>query len=187
MHKCPTSTPRCMAVPRVTQWVQWGALCVQRYAAWSSLSAPPQLCEVLNATEMTCQAPALALGPDHQSDLTERPEEFGFILDNVQSLLILNKTNFTYYPNPVFEAFGPSGILELKPGTPIILKVDRLAEQREATAWQRVCLFKARKEATSHGLLLHIVAGVPSRGCVIAQSLSEFVATGTLSSQATEV
>nr|XP_036875317.1 plexin-A4 [Manis javanica] len=80
------------------------------------------LCEVLNATEMTCQAPALALGPDHQSDLTERPEEFGFILDNVQSLLILNKTNFTYYPNPVFEAFGPSGILELKPGTPIILK-----------------------------------------------------------------
>uniref|UniRef100_A0A480TAD0 Plexin-A4 isoform X1 n=1 Tax=Sus scrofa TaxID=9823 RepID=A0A480TAD0_PIG len=80
------------------------------------------LCEVLSATEMTCQAPALALGPDHQSDLTERPEEFGFILDNVQSLLILNKTNFTYYPNPVFEAFGPSGILELKPGTPIILK-----------------------------------------------------------------
>lgn len=72
---------------------------------------------------MTCQAPALALGPDHQSDLTERPEEFGFILDNVQSLLILNKTNFTYYPNPVFEAFSPSGILELKPGTPIILKV----------------------------------------------------------------
>lgn len=80
------------------------------------------ICEVLNATEMTCQAPALALGPDHQSDLTERPEEFGFILDNVQSLLILNKTNFTYYPNPVFEAFSPSGILELKPGTPIILK-----------------------------------------------------------------
>lgn len=73
---------------------------------------------------MTCQAPALALGPDHQTDLTERPEEFGFILDNVQSLLILNKTNFTYYPNPVFEAFSPSGILELKPGTPIILKVE---------------------------------------------------------------
>ncbi|KAK1335128.1 hypothetical protein QTO34_004708 [Cnephaeus nilssonii] len=61
------------------------------------------LCEVLNATEMTCQAPALLLGPDHQSDLTERPEEFGFILDNVQSLLILNKTNFTYYPNPCWK------------------------------------------------------------------------------------
>ncbi|XP_074125662.1 plexin-A4 [Sminthopsis crassicaudata] len=80
------------------------------------------VCEVQNSTEMTCQAPALAIDPDHQSDLTERPEEFGFILDNVQSLLILNKTNFTYYPNPVFEAFSPSGILELKPGTPIILK-----------------------------------------------------------------
>uniref|UniRef100_A0A674IVF7 Plexin A4 n=1 Tax=Terrapene triunguis TaxID=2587831 RepID=A0A674IVF7_9SAUR len=64
----------------------------------------------------------LPVDPNHQSELTERPEEFGFILDNVQSLLILNKTNFTYYPNPVFEAFNPSGILELKPGTPIILK-----------------------------------------------------------------
>uniref|UniRef100_A0A452GVX5 Plexin A4 n=1 Tax=Gopherus agassizii TaxID=38772 RepID=A0A452GVX5_9SAUR len=64
----------------------------------------------------------LAMDPNHQSELTERPEEFGFILDNVQSLLMLNKTNFTYYPNPVFEAFNPSGILELKPGTPIILK-----------------------------------------------------------------
>uniref|UniRef100_A0A8C9G367 Plexin-A4 n=1 Tax=Pavo cristatus TaxID=9049 RepID=A0A8C9G367_PAVCR len=74
------------------------------------------------STEMTCQAPALAVDPSHQSELAERPEEFGFILDNVQSLLILNKTNFTYYPNPIFEVFNPSGILELKPGSPIILK-----------------------------------------------------------------
>ncbi|XP_029471016.1 plexin-A4 isoform X1 [Rhinatrema bivittatum] len=80
------------------------------------------ICEVLNSTEMTCQAPALALGPHHQPDITERPEEFGFILDDVQSLLILNKTNFTYYPDPTFELFSPTGILELKPGTPIILK-----------------------------------------------------------------
>uniref|UniRef100_A0A8C9G4Q2 Plexin A4 n=1 Tax=Pavo cristatus TaxID=9049 RepID=A0A8C9G4Q2_PAVCR len=79
-------------------------------------------CEVQNSTEMTCQAPALAVDPSHQSELAERPEEFGFILDNVQSLLILNKTNFTYYPNPIFEVFNPSGILELKPGSPIILK-----------------------------------------------------------------
>uniref|UniRef100_A0A8C5NTK0 Sema domain-containing protein n=1 Tax=Junco hyemalis TaxID=40217 RepID=A0A8C5NTK0_JUNHY len=79
-------------------------------------------CEVQNSTEMTCQAPALAVDPNHQSELAERPEEFGFILDNVQSLLILNKTNFTYYPNPIFEVFNPSGILELKPGSPIILK-----------------------------------------------------------------
>lgn len=72
---------------------------------------------------MTCQAPALAIDPNNQSDLAERPDEFGFILDNVHSLMILNKTNFTYYPNPVFETFNPSGILELKPGTPVILKV----------------------------------------------------------------
>ncbi|NWT56401.1 PLXA4 protein, partial [Erythrocercus mccallii] len=83
-------------------------------------------CEVQNSTEMTCQAPALAVDPNHQSELAERPEEFGFILDNVQSLLILNKTNFTYYPNPIFEVFNPSGILELKPGSPIILKVRNL-------------------------------------------------------------
>uniref|UniRef100_A0A8D1BUJ8 Plexin A4 n=1 Tax=Sus scrofa TaxID=9823 RepID=A0A8D1BUJ8_PIG len=115
------STPRCPAAPREMRWVGEAAR-VQSPAAQPPCSPSLQLCEVLSATEMTCQAPALALGPDHQSDLTERPEEFGFILDNVQSLLILNKTNFTYYPNPVFEAFGPSGILELKPGTPIILK-----------------------------------------------------------------
>ncbi|XP_060101991.1 plexin-A4 [Heteronotia binoei] len=80
------------------------------------------VCEVQNETEMTCQAPALAVDPNNQSDLTERPDEFGFILDNVQSLLILNKTNFTYYPNPVFEVFNPPGVLELKPGTPVIIK-----------------------------------------------------------------
>ncbi|KAM6436242.1 plexin-A4 isoform 2-T3 [Liasis olivaceus] len=80
------------------------------------------VCEVQNETEMVCQAPALTVDSNNQSDLTERPDEFGFILDNVYSLLILNKTNFTYYPNPVFEAFSPPGILELKPGTPVILK-----------------------------------------------------------------
>ncbi|XP_053111151.1 plexin-A4 isoform X2 [Hemicordylus capensis] len=80
------------------------------------------VCEVQNDTEMTCQAPALAVDPNNQSEPTERPDEFGFILDNVHSLLILNKTNFTYYPNPIFEVFNPSGILDLKPGTPVILK-----------------------------------------------------------------
>ncbi|CAH2275493.1 plexin-A4 isoform X1 [Pelobates cultripes] len=79
-------------------------------------------CTVLNSTEMMCQAPALAVSYNHLTDVTERPEEFGFILDNVQALLVLNRTNFTYYPDPVFESFSPTGILELKPGTPIILK-----------------------------------------------------------------
>ncbi|PIO38032.1 hypothetical protein AB205_0109410, partial [Aquarana catesbeiana] len=71
---------------------------------------------------MICQAPAVAINSNNLGETTERPEEFGFILDNVQSLLVLNKTNFTYYPDPVFESFNPSGILELKPGSPIILK-----------------------------------------------------------------
>lgn len=77
---------------------------------------------------MTCQAPAVAVNSNNQPDVTERPEEFGFIMDNVQALLVLNKTNFTYYPDPVFESFNPSGILELKPGSPIILKVTGLMQ-----------------------------------------------------------
>uniref|UniRef100_A0A670JDZ1 Plexin A4 n=1 Tax=Podarcis muralis TaxID=64176 RepID=A0A670JDZ1_PODMU len=79
-----------------------------------------QVCEVQNDTEMICQAPAVE--PNNQTDPPVWPDEFGFILDNVHSLLILEKPNFTYYPNPIFEAFNPSGILELKPGTPVILK-----------------------------------------------------------------
>ncbi|XP_077791482.1 plexin-A4 [Podarcis muralis] len=78
------------------------------------------VCEVQNDTEMICQAPAVE--PNNQTDPPVWPDEFGFILDNVHSLLILEKPNFTYYPNPIFEAFNPSGILELKPGTPVILK-----------------------------------------------------------------
>ncbi|KAK1166950.1 plexin-A4 [Acipenser oxyrinchus oxyrinchus] len=79
-------------------------------------------CEVLDSTTMICQTPELAVSSNHQSDIVERPDEFGFILDNVQTLLIFNNTNFIYYPNPTFEHLSPSGILELKPGSPIILK-----------------------------------------------------------------
>ncbi|RXM35631.1 hypothetical protein EOD39_3975 [Acipenser ruthenus] len=79
-------------------------------------------CEVLDPSTMICQAPELAVSSNHQSDIVERPDEFGFILDNVQTLLIFNNTNFIYYPNPTFEHLSPSGVLELKPGSPIILK-----------------------------------------------------------------
>lgn len=41
----------------------------------------------------------------------------------VSSLLVLNSTPFTHYPNPTFDSLGNSGILEVKPGSPIILKV----------------------------------------------------------------
>uniref|UniRef100_H3AR86 Plexin A4 n=1 Tax=Latimeria chalumnae TaxID=7897 RepID=H3AR86_LATCH len=79
-------------------------------------------CKVLSAISMTCQAPALALEQDREVEFLERPDEFGFILDDVQALLTYNSTDFIYYPDPAFEPLSPSGVLELKPGSPIILK-----------------------------------------------------------------
>ncbi|XP_076861455.1 plexin-A4 isoform X2 [Brachyhypopomus gauderio] len=83
-------------------------------------------CEVKSPTTMLCKAPALPGGParveEEVEEEVEKPDEFGFILDNVQSVLALKNTNFLYFPNPVFEPFSPSGVLELKPGSPIILK-----------------------------------------------------------------
>lgn len=46
----------------------------------------------------------------------------------VSSLLVLNSTPFMHYPNPTFDPLGNSGILEVKPGSPIILKVRRNTE-----------------------------------------------------------
>lgn len=46
-----------------------------------------------------------------------------FVVPKVSSLLVLNSTPFTHYPNPIFDPLGNSGILEVKPGSPIILKV----------------------------------------------------------------
>uniref|UniRef100_A0A8D3DU16 Plexin A3 n=1 Tax=Scophthalmus maximus TaxID=52904 RepID=A0A8D3DU16_SCOMX len=46
----------------------------------------------------------------------------GVETNNVSSLLVLNSTPFTHYPNPTFDPLGNSGILEVKPGSPIILK-----------------------------------------------------------------
>ncbi|XP_072422622.1 plexin A3-like [Chiloscyllium punctatum] len=71
---------------------------------------------------MMCQAPGITEGRRPVPESGEVPEEFGFILDNVQSLLSLNGSTFTYYPDPEFETFGASGVLEIKPGSPIILK-----------------------------------------------------------------
>uniref|UniRef100_A0A3B5PSY9 IPT/TIG domain-containing protein n=1 Tax=Xiphophorus maculatus TaxID=8083 RepID=A0A3B5PSY9_XIPMA len=52
----------------------------------------------------------------HASSLSPPPVQ-------VSSLLVLNSTPFTHYPNPTFDPLGPAGILEVKPGSPIILKV----------------------------------------------------------------
>lgn len=72
---------------------------------------------------MLCQAPALPGGLSRQKEVIEKTDEFGFILDNVQAVLAIQNINFLYYPNPVFEPLSPSGVQELKPGSPIILKV----------------------------------------------------------------
>ncbi|NWH88201.1 PLXA2 protein, partial [Aegithalos caudatus] len=80
------------------------------------------VCRVVNATALACLAPPLS--PEYRPglDAVERPDEFGFIFNNVQSLLVYNDTKFIYYPNPTFEMLSSTGVLEQKPGSPIILK-----------------------------------------------------------------
>lgn len=92
----------------------------------SFLSVFFQLCQVLSSTSMLCQAPELPISLARQQEVLEKPDEFGFKLDDVQSLMALNNTNFIYYPNPEFEPLSVSGVLELKPGSPIILKVGHI-------------------------------------------------------------
>lgn len=82
-----------------------------------------QVCKVVNSTTLTCLAPSLTLEYRPGLDAVERPDEFGFIFNNVQSLLIYNDTKFIYYPNPTFELLSATGVLDQKPGSPIILKV----------------------------------------------------------------
>lgn len=82
-----------------------------------------QVCKVVNTTTLTCLAPSLTSQYRPGLDVVERPDEIGFIFNNVQSLLIYNDTKFIYYPNPAFELLSATGILDQKPGSPIILKV----------------------------------------------------------------
>uniref|UniRef100_A0A7N8WZ62 Plexin A3 n=1 Tax=Mastacembelus armatus TaxID=205130 RepID=A0A7N8WZ62_9TELE len=79
-------------------------------------------CTVVNDSTMTCLAPGLVYSKPNPPEGALRPDEFGFIFDQVSSLLVLNSTPFTHYPNPTFDPLGNSGILEVKPGSPIILK-----------------------------------------------------------------
>lgn len=73
---------------------------------------------------MVCMAPSVAGSEKGFSEVGSSPDEIGFVMDNVQSLLVVNET-FSYYPDPVFEPLSPTGILELKPSSPLILKVRR--------------------------------------------------------------
>lgn len=72
---------------------------------------------------MSCFAPSLMAEYHPGLDTVKHPDEFGFIFNNVQALLVYNNTNLLYYPNPSFEPLSSSGVLEQKPGSPIILKV----------------------------------------------------------------
>ncbi|XP_053279961.1 LOW QUALITY PROTEIN: plexin-A2 [Pleuronectes platessa] len=87
------------------------------------------VCKVLNATSMSCLAPSLTT--DHLPGLetVKHADEFGFIFNNVQALLVYNNTNLLYYPNPYFEPLSSSGVLDQKPGSPIILKGRNLVPQ----------------------------------------------------------
>ncbi|XP_016411693.1 plexin A3-like [Sinocyclocheilus rhinocerous] len=80
------------------------------------------VCTLVNDSVMTCLAPGIIYTKRQVPDCGVHPDEFGFILDHVSALLILNGTPFTYYPNPTFDPLGNAGILEVKPGSPIILK-----------------------------------------------------------------
>uniref|UniRef100_A0A8C1PMP0 Plexin A3 n=1 Tax=Cyprinus carpio TaxID=7962 RepID=A0A8C1PMP0_CYPCA len=80
------------------------------------------VCTVVNDSVMTCLAPGIIYTKRQVPDCGVHPDEFGFILDHVSTLLILNGTPFSYYPNPTFDPLGNAGILEVKPGSPIILK-----------------------------------------------------------------
>lgn len=82
-----------------------------------------QNCTVYNDTTMVCYAPSIDNPVRSPPEVGDRPDEIGFVMDNVQTLLIINTTNFVYYPDPVFEPLSPTGMLELKPSSPLILKV----------------------------------------------------------------
>ncbi|NXC13631.1 PLXA1 protein, partial [Corythaeola cristata] len=93
-----------------------------RIRAKYSSSERENNCTVYNDTTMVCYAPSIDNPVRSPPEVGDRPDEIGFVMDNVQALLIINTTNFVYYPDPVFEPLSPTGMLELKPSSPLILK-----------------------------------------------------------------
>ncbi|XP_041744615.1 plexin-A1 isoform X2 [Coregonus clupeaformis] len=78
-------------------------------------------CTVLNNTVMVCLAPSVAVSEKGFSETGSGPDEIGFIMDNVHTTLVVNET-FSFYPDPVIEPLSSTGLLELKPSSPLILK-----------------------------------------------------------------
>lgn len=72
-----------------------------------------------------CLVPSVAGSDKGFSEVGSSPDEIGFVMDDVRSVLVVNET-FSYHPDPVFEPLSPSGMLELKPSSPLILKVNCL-------------------------------------------------------------
>ncbi|CDQ77688.1 unnamed protein product [Oncorhynchus mykiss] len=89
-----------------------------KYAGHESVN----VCKVLNTTTIICFAPSLKAEYALEQESVKHVEEFGFVFNNVQALLTYNGTSFIYYPNPYLEPLSLSGVLEQKPGSPIILK-----------------------------------------------------------------
>uniref|UniRef100_A0A8D3DK87 Sema domain-containing protein n=1 Tax=Scophthalmus maximus TaxID=52904 RepID=A0A8D3DK87_SCOMX len=77
---------------------------------------------MLNTTTISCFAPSLKAEHAADQETVKHVDEFGFVFNNVQALLTYNNTSFVYYPNPYLEPLSLSGVLEQKPGAPIILK-----------------------------------------------------------------
>lgn len=86
-----------------------------------------QVCKVLNTTTISCFAPSLKAEHTADQETVKHVDEFGFVFNNVQALLTYNNLSFVYYPNPYLEPLSLSGVLEQKPGAPIILKVHHLS------------------------------------------------------------
>ncbi|XP_030623517.1 plexin-A1 [Chanos chanos] len=78
-------------------------------------------CTVFNNSAMVCLAPSVAHSERVFAELGSGPDEIGFYMDNVYALVVVNES-FSYYPDPVFEPLSASGVLELKPASPLILK-----------------------------------------------------------------
>uniref|UniRef100_A0A8C7ZCH0 Plexin-A2 n=1 Tax=Oryzias sinensis TaxID=183150 RepID=A0A8C7ZCH0_9TELE len=89
-----------------------------KYAGQESVN----VCKVLNTTTISCFAPSLKADYTNDQEAIKHVDEFGFVFNNVQALLTFNNTGFIYYPNPYLEPLSLTGVLEQKPGAPIILK-----------------------------------------------------------------
>ncbi|CAL1608558.1 unnamed protein product [Knipowitschia caucasica] len=82
-------------------------------------------CTVLSPTLMQCLVPSVADAGKSFSESGTAPDEIGFVMDHVRPLLVVNQS-FSYFPDPVFEPLSPTGVLELKPSSPLILKGQHL-------------------------------------------------------------